>query len=150
MLSERIYTLRRRNGLSQEQLAEKIGVSRQVISKWESGASTPGLENLTALSKCFGVTLDELTTGKPHAPETTEGAAPGERPAKGTEVRIGIALCLAGVAALITAGLAILLYPTAAEQINGSSAITINGSGLLLMLCVAIMAAGLYLILRRK
>ena len=39
MLSEKIYTLRRRMGLSQEQLAERIGVSRQAISKWESGGS---------------------------------------------------------------------------------------------------------------
>ena len=39
MLSEKIYVLRRKNGLSQEQLAEKIGVSRQAISKWETGGS---------------------------------------------------------------------------------------------------------------
>ena len=39
MLSERIYQLRRQKGLSQEQLAEQIGVSRQAISKWESGVS---------------------------------------------------------------------------------------------------------------
>lgn len=39
MLSERIYTLRRKQGLSQEQLAERIGVSRQAISKWEGGVS---------------------------------------------------------------------------------------------------------------
>lgn len=39
MLSERIYTLRRKQGLSQEQLAERIGVSRQAISKWEGGIS---------------------------------------------------------------------------------------------------------------
>jgi len=39
MLSEKIYTLRRKSGLSQEQLAEKIGVSRQAISKWEGGLS---------------------------------------------------------------------------------------------------------------
>lgn len=39
MLSERIYKFRRKSGFSQEQLAEKIGVSRQAISKWESGGS---------------------------------------------------------------------------------------------------------------
>ena len=53
MLSERIYEFRRKSGLSQEQLAEKIGVSRQAISKWESGTSTPELEKLLALSECF-------------------------------------------------------------------------------------------------
>ena len=60
MLSERIYKFRRKSGLSQEQLAEKIGVSRQAISKWESGTSTPELEKLLALSECFQITLDEL------------------------------------------------------------------------------------------
>ena len=60
MLSERIYKFRRKSGLSQEQLAEKIGVSRQAISKWESGTSTPELEKLLALSECFHITLDEL------------------------------------------------------------------------------------------
>ena len=51
MLSENIYALRRKNGLSQEQLAERIGVSRQAISKWETGLSTPELEKLKALSE---------------------------------------------------------------------------------------------------
>ena len=60
MLSERICQLRRKCGLSQEQLAERIGVSRQAISKWESGTSTPELEKLIALSECFQITLDEL------------------------------------------------------------------------------------------
>ena len=46
MLSEKIYELRRKNGLSQEQLAEKLSVSRQAISKWESGTSTPELDKL--------------------------------------------------------------------------------------------------------
>ena len=50
MLSEKIYSLRRKNGLSQEQLAEKIGVSRQAVSKWEGGLSTPELDKLSALS----------------------------------------------------------------------------------------------------
>ena len=49
MLSENIYALRRKSGLSQEQLAERIGVSRQAVSKWESGASTPELEKLRLL-----------------------------------------------------------------------------------------------------
>ena len=61
MLSENIYKLRRESGLSQEQLAEKIGVSRQTISKWEGGLSKPELDKLKALSEFFQITLDELT-----------------------------------------------------------------------------------------
>ena len=60
MLSEQIYTLRRKSGLSQEQLAEKVGVSRQAVSKWENGTSDPSTVNLLALAKLYGVSADEL------------------------------------------------------------------------------------------
>lgn len=60
MLSETIYSLRRKSGLSQERLAEKLCVSRQAISKQEGGLATPELEKLIALSECFGVTLDGI------------------------------------------------------------------------------------------
>ena len=72
MLSERIYQFRRNSGLSQEQLAEKIGVSRQAISKWESGISTPELEKLLALSECFGITIDELVKDEAFTQGTNE------------------------------------------------------------------------------
>lgn len=61
---ERLYQLRRRHGLSQEQLAEIVGVTRQAVQKWEAGASRPDMENLTILSRHFGVTLDWLITGE--------------------------------------------------------------------------------------
>ena len=57
----KIKELRETAGLSQEQLAEKIGVSRQAISKWEGGLSTPELDKLKALSECFQISIDELT-----------------------------------------------------------------------------------------
>lgn len=59
-LPVKIYELRKTNNLSQEQLAEKIGVSRQSISKWESGESSPELERLIALSQVFNVSTDYL------------------------------------------------------------------------------------------
>ncbi len=59
-LSAKIFELRKANNLSQEQLAEKIGVSRQSISKWESGETTPELERLVELSIAFDVTTDYL------------------------------------------------------------------------------------------
>lgn len=59
-LSEKIYELRKSNNMSQEQLAERIGVSRQSISKWESGESTPEMERLLELSNIFNVTTDYL------------------------------------------------------------------------------------------
>ena len=149
MLSEQIYALRRKNGLSQEQLAEQIGVSRQAISKWEGGLATPDLENLVALSRCFGITVDELTTGDP-LPARPESHIPTARRALSLMQKLGIGLCLAGVLLLILAGAITLLSPPAAEQLNGSSAVTVNGSGLLFLFCIAVMAVGLFLILRRK
>jgi len=59
-LSEKIYELRKSNGMSQEQLSEMIGVSRQSISKWESGESIPEIERLIELSKVFDVSTDYL------------------------------------------------------------------------------------------
>lgn len=63
-LSERIYTLRKQSGFSQEELAEKLGVTRQAVSKWESEQSIPDPENIIAISKIFGVTTDYLLIGK--------------------------------------------------------------------------------------
>ncbi|MDE6388188.1 MAG: helix-turn-helix domain-containing protein [Lachnospiraceae bacterium] len=59
-LSNKIYEMRKAQGLSQEQLAEKLGVSRQSVSKWESGEAIPELERLVTMSKIFNVTTDYL------------------------------------------------------------------------------------------
>ena len=60
MLSERIYELRRREGWSQEELAERLGVSRQSVSKWEGGLAQPDVDRVVALSQLFGVSTDYL------------------------------------------------------------------------------------------
>ncbi len=57
---EKIVQLRKEAGFSQEQLAEKLGVSRQAISRWESGDSTPDITNLLGICNCFGVSSDYL------------------------------------------------------------------------------------------
>lgn len=59
-LGERIQQLRKSVGLSQEQLADMAGVSRQAISKWETDQSAPEIEKLLSLSKVFSVSTDEL------------------------------------------------------------------------------------------
>ena len=64
-LKERIITLRKEWGLSQEDLAEKLQLTRQTISKWETGASTPDLEMLLRLSEVFGVSVDMLLGKEP-------------------------------------------------------------------------------------
>ena len=60
-IGNKISELRKKNNLSQEALAEKIGVTRQTISKWELGETSPDIKQAKELSKVFNVSLDELT-----------------------------------------------------------------------------------------
>ena len=60
ILADKILELRKQNGWSQEELADKLGVSRQAISKWEGAQSIPDMERIIALSRLFGVTTDLL------------------------------------------------------------------------------------------
>lgn len=59
-LNERIKNCRRKSGLTQEQVAEAMGVSRQAVTKWENGQSAPSTENLFKLASLFGTTVDLL------------------------------------------------------------------------------------------
>ena len=67
-LSEKILQSRKALGLSQEQLAEQMGVSRQSVSKWETGQSDPDLDKLISLSRSFGISTDELLGNTPEEP----------------------------------------------------------------------------------
>lgn len=58
--ANRLQRLRKQNGYSQEELAEKIGISRQAVSKWERAEASPDTDNLILLARLYGVTLDEL------------------------------------------------------------------------------------------
>lgn len=80
-LGERIAYYRGKLGLSQGELAEKLSVSRQAVSKWEIDAGLPDLERLIALSKLFDITLDELVKGASEEPPAPIGETPPEAPA---------------------------------------------------------------------
>ncbi|MDD6729192.1 MAG: helix-turn-helix transcriptional regulator [Eubacteriales bacterium] len=60
LTATRLQELRKMNGYSQEVLAEKLGVSRQSISKWERAEASPEIDNLMALAKIYGISLDDL------------------------------------------------------------------------------------------
>jgi len=60
LVANRLVNLRRQHGLSQEQLAEQLGISRQAVSKWERAESSPDTDNLIALARLYKVSLDEL------------------------------------------------------------------------------------------
>ena len=71
ILAEKITLLRKKSGMSQEELADKLGVSRQSISKWESAQSTPDLKRILAMSELFGVSTDILLKDEEELPDTT-------------------------------------------------------------------------------
>lgn len=73
-MGERIYELRKQNNMSQGDLADKLDVSRQTVSKWENNSSIPEVEKLIQLSEIFSVTTDYIIKGE--AEDKTEGAVP--------------------------------------------------------------------------
>lgn len=79
-LQEKILYCRKKAGLSQEALAEKIGVSRQAISKWETGEASPEVGKLLLLARAFGVTTDWLLSEEEPAPEAPPQPEPQPEP----------------------------------------------------------------------
>lgn len=60
MTANRLQQLRKANGYSQDVLAEKLGISRQAVSKWERAESSPSVDNLVDLARLYGITVDEM------------------------------------------------------------------------------------------
>lgn len=107
-IAARLTEMRRAHGYSQEELAQKLDISRQAVSKWERAESSPDTDNLIALAKLYGVSLDELLGLQPApapeeaaavpeaVPAEAEEAAPAEdpaeapQPAPGLEVRCDV------------------------------------------------------------
>jgi len=83
LLSEKIMSLRKRNGWSQEELAQQLGVSRQSVSKWESMASMPDIQKIMTMSELFGVSTDYLLKDEleelPTTATTADYVAPAEQ-----------------------------------------------------------------------
>lgn len=75
ILADKIITLRKKNGWSQEELAEQLGVSRQAVSKWEGAQSTPDLERVLRMAQLFGVSTDYLLKDEIEEADTAEEAA---------------------------------------------------------------------------
>lgn len=68
-IAERLVALRKAHGFSQEDLAARLGVSRQAVSKWERAESAPDTDNMIALAELYGVSLDDLIHGENAAPQ---------------------------------------------------------------------------------
>lgn len=71
-LAEKLKSIRKQAGMSQEQLAEKLGVSRQAVTKWETDAGIPDIENVIAISALFDISIDELLSNEKGAKKPTD------------------------------------------------------------------------------
>ncbi len=70
--AEKLKMIRKQAGMSQEQLSEKLGVSRQAVTKWETDAGIPDIENIMAISGLFGISIDELLSNEKGTKKTVE------------------------------------------------------------------------------
>lgn len=77
--AEKLMSLRKQRGWSQEELGNQIGVTRQTVSKWEMGQSTPELEKLIELSRLFGISIDQLVGLEPEGERTLSQKTAGVR-----------------------------------------------------------------------
>ena len=146
-LSEKLYWLRKRSGLSQEQLAERLDVSRQAVSKWESGVSVPESEKLVVISSYFNVSVDYLLKDEIDYPDTNE---PTSSQKKNEIARyVGLGLCILGFLCLIAWGVLMIANPGGADNLANSSMITIDGRGIILIVCILLVALGVILLLKK-
>lgn len=127
-LSQTIYTLRTAKGLSQLELAEQLEVSRQSVSKWETGQSVPDLDKLIKLADLFGISVDELVRAdaQPTPPEP-EVVYIREKPQFTPVQKAGAVLEIVGLLGVVLGGLGLM---------------TLIGAGLMLL--------GLPLLLSRR
>lgn len=122
-LEERLTALRQEKGLSQAEVAEQLDVSRQAISRWETGKVVPTVDNLACLSRLYGVPMEALLYGDEGAepvrqetkeeeapepeetvqgtPERPAGTAPGKQKGSGTSRRKAAVLVLAAACVLL-------------------------------------------------
>ena len=87
--AHRLYELRKKHNLSQEELAEKLGVSRQAVSKWERSEASPDTDNLIALAKLYQLSLDELVFGESAYKENTAEESESKNDSDTKKVKIG-------------------------------------------------------------
>ena len=153
ILADKIIDLRKKNGWSQEELAEKLGVSRQSVSKWEGAQSIPDMNKILQLSELFGVSTDYLLKDSLEAPAPAEDD-PGDSPARtlgmeeanaflrvkeqnARQVALGVLLCILSPIALILLG---------GAQESGRLAITEMQAAMIGLIVLLLMVAGAVLL----
>ncbi len=146
-LSEKLYCLRHKQGFTQETLAEKLGCSRQVISKWENGTTTPDAEMLQKYSELFGVSIDYLLNEDMEEPKVVQPI--GESTKNKVLLQIsGFVLALLGCVSLIVFGVIALFHSETADKIAQSSMIVINGTFIAMLGSVLLVVLGAIILIR--
>lgn len=146
-LSEKLYSLRRKQGLSQEALAEKLDCSRQVISKWENGTTTPDAEMLQKYSELFGVSIDYFVKEDIEKPTSVQptGKNDGNKKLLGI---LGLVLSLMGCVSLIVFGAISVLGSETADKIAQSSMIVIDGTFIAMVISVLFVVLGAVILIK--
>ena len=142
IIADKIVSLRKRAGWSQEELAEKLGVTRQSVSKWEGAQSVPDMDKVVSMSRLFGVTTDYLLKDEleedvpcaaaedndPPLRRVTMGQASAYlalRKAAAPKVAAATALCTSNTSsALHTEGRLVLAFSTMASALSRSAALS--------------------------
>lgn len=149
ILADKIITLRKKAGWSQEELAQKLDVSRQSVSKWEGAQSVPDIEKILQISKLFGVTTDYLLKDEMGEPEYAESeltalrrvtleqanAALAQAKVNAPYMAWGTALCVASPVMLLLLG---EICQHSQFGLNEKVATGIGLCVLLVMVCVAV------------
>ena len=130
-IEERIQELRKGKGLSQEQLADVLNVSRQAVSKWESGQSLPDVERLIAMSTLFEVTVDYILKGE----------TPPKQDDKRQSARLGSQI----VSAVATMLLAMAIIATVGQLSDGAETMGIYEGLILESVGIMILLVGFFL-----
>ena len=146
-LAEKLYNLRRKQGLSQEALAEKLDCSRQVISKWENGTTTPDAEMLQKYSDLFCVSIDYLVKEDISEPTSVQ---PTEKNSQNRKLLgiLGLVISLFGCASLIVFGAISVFSSEAADKIAQSSMIVIDGTFIAMLVSVLLVVFGAVILIK--
>ena len=133
-IADKIKKLRKDNNMTQEDLAEKLNVSRQTISKWETNVVIPDADNIVSICKLFNITTDELLDYKVESIQ------------KKKQFIIDMSVLLFGIIGFII--FAILLMTNQIDET--SSVITINGYGIVALIFFVLIIAFIIIMIKRN
>ena len=146
-LSQKLYALRRKHGFSQEMLAEKLDCSRQVISKWENGTTTPDAEMLQKYSELFCVSIDYLVKEDIDDPASTHQNVRSNVNTRLLGI-LGLVISIVGCVSLIVFGAIAVFNSDAADKIAGSSMIVIDGTFIAMLISVLLLVFGAIILIK--